>query len=131
MHSRLVLGLFVLLVMTFSGQAQAGARLSAAEINALAPGSYVGTWKARRKLQLTMSSNGTISGSVDGYSYRGRWYVSGQSLCVAFKIMTATTTKCGEIRRQGAWLVGYSNKKGVPRIRIRSAHASVDLANSQ
>jgi hypothetical protein len=128
MYSRLVVTLYALLLMTSSGEA--GTRLSAAEISALAPGSYVGTWKAKRKLQLTLNTNGTISGSVDGYSYRGNWYVSGQSLCVAFKIMSVGKTKCGDIRRQGAWIVGYNNKKGEPRIRLRAASGTVNVANT-
>ncbi|MGH6874410.1 MAG: hypothetical protein ACREDW_05305 [Aestuariivirgaceae bacterium] len=128
MYSRLVVALSAILLMTSSSHA--GTRLSAAEINALAPGDYVGTWKGKRKLHLTLNSNGTISGSVDGFRYRGNWYVSGQSLCVGFKIMSAAKTKCGDIRRQGAWLVGYSNKKGEPRIRIRAASGTVDVAKN-
>jgi hypothetical protein len=128
MYSRLVATLCAFLLMTSYGQA--GTRLSAAEINALAPGDYVGTWKAKRKLHLTLNTNGTISGSVDGYRYRGNWYVSGQSLCVAFKIMSVQKTKCGDIRRQGAWLVGYSNKKGEPKIRLRAASGALNVANT-
>src|SRR5215216_1354516 len=82
MYSRLVVALYAFVLMTSYGQA--GTRLSASEIRALAPGDYVGTWKAKRKLHLTLNTNGTISGSVDGFRYRGNWYVSGQSLCVAF-----------------------------------------------
>ena len=128
MYSRLVATLSALLLMTSHGHA--GTRLSAAEIRALAPGDYVGTWKAKRKLHLTLNTNGTISGSVDGYRYGGNWYVSGQSLCVAFKIMSVAKAKCGDIRRQGAWLVGYNNKKGEPRIRIRSASGALNVANT-
>jgi hypothetical protein len=128
MYSRLVVAVYALLLMTSYGQA--GTRLSAAEIRALAPGDYVGTWKAQRKLHLTLNTNGTISGSVDGFRYRGNWYVSGQSLCVAFNVMSVEKTKCGDIRRQGAWLVGYNNKKGEPRIRIRSAGGALNVANT-
>jgi hypothetical protein len=128
MYSRLVVAVYALLLMTSYGQA--GTRLSAAEIRALAPGDYVGTWKAQRKLHLTLNKNGTISGSVDGFRYRGNWYVSGQSLCVAFNVMSVEKTKCGDIRRQGAWLVGYNNKKGEPRIRIRSAGGALNVANT-
>jgi hypothetical protein len=128
MYSRLVVAVYALLLMTSYGQA--GTRLSAAEIRALAPGDYVGTWKAKRKLHLTLNTNGTISGSVDGFRYRGNWYVSGQSLCVAFNVMSVGKTKCGDIRRQGAWLVGYNNKKGEPRIRIRSAGGALNVANT-
>jgi hypothetical protein len=128
MYSRLVVALCAFLLMTLSSQA--ATRLSAAEINALAPGSYVGTWKASRKLHLTLNTNGTISGSVGGYNYRGSWYVSGQSLCIAFKIMSVAKTKCGDIRRQGAWLIGYNNKKGEPRIRLRATSGTLNVANT-
>ena len=128
MYSRLVVALYAFVLMTSYGQA--GTRLSASEIRALAPGDYVGTWKAKRKLHLTLNTNGTISGSVDGFRYRGNWYVSGQSLCVAFNVMSVGKAKCGDIRRQGAWLVGYNNKKGEPRIRIRSTSRALDVANT-
>jgi hypothetical protein len=127
MYSRLVVALYAFLLMTSYGQA--GTRLSADEIRALAPGDYVGTWKAKRNLHLTLNTNGTVSGSLDGYRYKGNWYVSGQSLCVAFKVMAIGKTKCGDIRRKGAWLVGYNNKKGQPRIRIRATSGTLNVAN--
>jgi hypothetical protein len=115
--------LYAFLLMTVS--AEAGAQLTAAQINALAPGSYVGTWKNKRQLRLTLSSNGTISGSVDGFRYKGRWHVAGQSLCITFQLMALSKTKCGTIRRQGASLVGYYNKKGEPRIRLKPAASNI------
>jgi hypothetical protein len=129
MLSRLIIALCALLLMTSAGQG--AARLSAAEINALAPGAYVGTWKAKRQLYLTLNTNGTISGSVDGYRYAGKWYVSGRNLCVSFKILSVTKTKCGDIHRQGVWLVGYYNKKGKPRIRLRSASGALAVAHTE
>jgi hypothetical protein len=105
--------------MTVSSEA--GSRLSASEIRALAPGEYVGTWKAKRQLHIVLNTNGTIHGSMSGFRYGGKWYVSGQNLCIAFRVMAVAKTKCGAIRRQGAWLVGYYNKKGVPRIRLKAA----------
>jgi hypothetical protein len=108
MFSRLAVALYAFVLMTMPGEA--GARLSAAEISALAPGEYVGTWKGKKKLHLTLNTNGTVRGTVDGHNYKGKWYVSHQSLCVVFRIMGTEKTKCGGIHRQGAGLVGYYNK---------------------
>jgi hypothetical protein len=119
MAYRIILALCALVLMTAPGDA--GSRLSAAEIKALAPGVYVGSWKGKLQLHLTLKQNGTVSGTVDGQYHAGRWYVSGGNLCLVFKILVFQKTKCGAISRQGAWLIGYYNKKGKPRIRLRAA----------
>jgi hypothetical protein len=121
MFSRIIFSVLILFCMSFP--AEAGQRLSAAQIAALAPGSYVGTWKGKRQLNLRLSPNGTVAGTVDGQYHSGQWYVSGGNLCLVFRILIFEKTKCGSIHRDGAWLVGYY-KKGRPRIRLRSAQAS-------
>ena len=118
---RFILGLVALLLVSFS--AEAGQRLSAAQITALAPGNYVGTWKGKRHLNLRFSENGTIAGTVDGKYHSGRWYVSDGNLCLVFRILILQKTKCGSIHRDGAWLIGYY-KKGKPRIRLRPVDSS-------
>jgi hypothetical protein len=125
MFSRLIIALCFCILMSVSSEA--GPRLSASEIRALAPGEYVGTWKAKRKLHIVFNANGTIHGSMSGFRYGGKWYVSGQNLCIVYRILTVEKTKCGAIRRQGPWLVGYYNKKGVPRIRLRAAASAANL----
>ncbi|HEY7750339.1 MAG TPA: hypothetical protein VH933_16885 [Aestuariivirgaceae bacterium] len=121
MFSRVVLAALVLLFASLPSHA--AQRLSAAQISALAPGNYVGTWKGKRQLNLRLSSNGVVSGTVDGIHHSGRWYVSDGNLCLEFKIIIIKKTKCGEIRREGRWLVGYY-KKGKPRIRLRAVSSS-------
>ena len=115
---RLFLALSLLVSMAMPGEA--ASRLSGSEIKALAPGVYVGTWKGKRKLHLTLKQNGTVSGTVDGHRHSGRWYVSGANLCLVIRVMGFQKTKCGTISRQGAWLVGYY-KEGKPRVRLRAA----------
>src|SRR4026207_1547451 len=122
MVSRIILVLLVLLCVTF--RAEAGQRLSSAQISALAPGFYVGTWKGKRQLNLKLASNGKISGTVDGQYHSGRWYVANGNLCLVFRILVCEKTKCGAIHRNGRWLVGYYNKKGKPRIRLRAVESS-------
>jgi hypothetical protein len=119
---RIILSLLVLLCVTLG--AEAGQRLSSAQISALAPGYYVGTWKGKRQLSLRMQPNGRISGTVDGHYHAGRWYVSNGNLCLVFRILVFEKTKCGAIHRDGRWLIGYYNKKGKPRIRLRAVEAS-------
>jgi hypothetical protein len=112
--------LAVSFLVLFALPSEAGSRLSGSEIKNLPPGIYVGTWKGKRKLHLALKPNGTVSGTVDGRRYSGRWYVSGDSLCLVFKVLILEKTKCGSISRQGSWLVGYY-KKGKPRVRLRAA----------
>jgi hypothetical protein len=119
---RIILSLLVLLCVSLG--AEAGQRLSSAQISALAPGYYVGTWKGKRQLSLRLQPNGRISGTVDGQYHAGRWYVSNGNLCLVFRILVFEKTKCGAIHRDGRWLIGYYNKKGKPRIRLRAVEAS-------
>jgi hypothetical protein len=119
MVHRIILALCALVLM--SGPGEAASRLSAAELRALAPGVYVGSWKGKLQLHLTLKQNGTVSGTVNGRYHAGKWYVSGQNLCLVFRILVFEKTKCGAISRQGPWLVGYYNKKGKPRIRLKAA----------
>jgi hypothetical protein len=121
MISRIILSLLVLLCVSVT--AEAGQRLSSAQISALAPGHYVGTWKGKRQLSLRLSPDGKIAGTVDGQYHSGRWYVSNGNLCLVFKILVFQKTKCGAIHRNGRWLIGYYNKKGRPRIRLRPVEA--------
>jgi hypothetical protein len=121
MFSRIMFSLLVLLGVTFP--AHAGQRLTTAQISALAPGYYVGTWKGKRQLNLTLSPNGKIAGTVDGKYHSGRWYVSNGNLCLAFRILIFQKTKCGSIHRDGSWLIGYY-KNGKPRIRLRPVGSS-------
>lgn len=116
--SRFILAIATILCLTVS--ADAGQRLSEAQISALAPGSYVGTWKGKRQLNLKLSEDGTIAGTVDGKYHSGKWYVSKGNLCLVFRFLILQKTKCGSIHREGEWIVGYY-KKGKPRIRLRAA----------
>jgi len=122
MMSRIFLSLLVFLCVS-SYNAEAGQRLSSAQIAALAPGHYVGTWKNKRQLSLRFSPDGKIAGTVDGRYHSGRWYVAGGNLCLVFQILVIKKTKCGAIHRNGRWLIGYYNKKGKPRIRLRAVEA--------
>jgi hypothetical protein len=121
MISRIILSTLLFLLVSFS--AEAGQRLSSAQISALAPGSYVGTWKGRRQLALKLSPNGSIAGTIDGKYQSGRWYVSGANLCLVFRVLVLQKTKCGSIHRDGKWFIGYY-KKGKPRLRLRAVDSS-------
>ena len=119
MISRIIVVLCAFFCLSLpSGAAE---RLTTAQIKALAPGTYVGMWKNKRQLNLRFSPNGTVSGTVDGIRHSGTWYASNGNLCLVFKILVFEKTKCGAILRNGRWLVGYYNKKGVPRIRLAKA----------
>jgi hypothetical protein len=113
---RVVLALCAFILVTAPGNT--GPRLSPAEINALAPGVYVGSWKEKKELHLTLDKDGTVSGTVDGRYHVGTWYVSDEEFCIEFTIIIFEKTKCDSIYREGDWLVSYS-KKGKVRIRLK------------
>jgi hypothetical protein len=107
---------------TPSGAAGKSERLSEAEIEALAPGEYVGTWKAKKQLHLMLSDDGTVSGTLDGRYHEGQWHVSNGKLCIEFTIIIFEKTKCDVVYREGNSVVSY-NKKGKARIRlVRADH---------
>ena len=93
MFSRIMFSLLAFLCVTFP--ADAGQRLTTVQISALAPGYYVGTWKGKRQLNLRLSPNGKIAGTLDGRYHSGRWYVSNGNLCLVFRILVIQATKCG------------------------------------
>jgi hypothetical protein len=116
MIGRILVGLLALLWVSTS--AEAGPQLTTAQISALAPGYYTGTWKGKRQLHLKLSPDGTISGTIDGARHSGKWYVDNGNLCLVFRILALQKTKCGTIHRDGGWLMGYY-KKGKPRLRLK------------
>jgi hypothetical protein len=118
MVSRIIVVVCALLFLSFP--TAAAERLTTAQIKALAPGTYVGTWKNKRQLNLRLSPDGTVAGTVDGVRHSGKWYASNGNLCLVVRILILEKTKCGAILREGRWLIGYYNKKGRPRIRLRA-----------
>jgi hypothetical protein len=102
---------------TPSGAAGKSERLSEAEIDALAPGEYVGTWKGKKQLHLMFNEDGTVSGTLDGRYHEGQWHVSEDELCIEFTILIFEKAKCDAVYREGDSVVSY-NKKGKPRIRL-------------
>ena len=108
-------------VFLFTIPASAAQRLTESQIRALAPGHYIGSWKSKTALSLQLERNGKIHGYVKGVYRTGNWYVSKGRFCLQFSILFITKTECGEIARDGGWYIGLYNKKGKPRLRMRSA----------
>ena len=107
-------------VLLFTIPVSAAQRLTENQIRALAPGHYIGSWKNKISVNLQLERNGSIHGYVKGVYRSGKWYVSKGRFCLEFSILFITKTECGEIARDGGWYIGLYNKKGVPRLRMRS-----------
>lgn len=98
--------------------ASAAEKLTEAQIRALAPGQYVGSWKNKISVNLRLDPNGSIYGYVKGIYRRGSWYVDNGQFCLTFSILIFSRTECGEILRDGSSYIGLF-KKGKPRLRMR------------
>jgi hypothetical protein len=99
--------------------AQAGEKLSAAEIAALFPGQYEAVWKDKHQVRVEAGSGGRISGSFGIFSGSGQWSIVGDQLCVASRWWGGNRPRCSEVERQGDWYLGMHNGKGEPRVRFR------------
>jgi hypothetical protein len=119
-RSLAVLAILAIGVLLFTNPVSAAQRLTESQIRALAPGHYIGSWKKKTSVNLRLEKNGTIHGYVKGVYRSGKWYVSKGRFCLEFSFLFVTKTECGEIARDGGWYIGLYNKKGVPRLRMRS-----------
>ncbi len=81
-------------------------------------GVYTAVWKGR-KAKVQIFRNGTLRAQYTNKVDVGRWKVKGNVLCVSFRVWTHGKPKCGIVERQGGWLVGLRNSKGVPRLKLR------------
>ncbi len=81
-------------------------------------GVYTAYWKGK-KAKVQIFRDGTLRAQYTNKVDVGRWKVKGDVLCVSFRVWTHGKAKCGTVERQGAWLVGLRNSKGVPRLKLR------------
>ncbi len=100
--------------------------MTAAEAGRQVPGStlrklhgvYTAYWKGK-KAKVQIFRNGTLRAQYTNKVDVGRWKVKGDVLCVSFRVWTHGKPKCGTVEREGGWLVGLRNSKGVPRLKLR------------
>ena len=89
--------------------AQAGERsLKAKDIRNLFPGTYEARVRGY-KVKIVARSNGSLSGSAFNYKDKGRWWIKGNRLCVAWSNWTGGRASCGVIARAGKWYVSRSS----------------------
>jgi hypothetical protein len=117
LHFRTVpLAALIALVLTAATPASAG-YLSNGELRALFPGRYVAVWKERINLTLIATANGMLAGGTWFRKDTGSWRVRGNELCITFSGWKKT--RCGPVRKDGAWYLGLPRKDGTPRLRFR------------
>jgi len=81
--------------------------LKAKEVRALFPGRY----EARvhgYKLAVVANGNGSLAGAAFNRTDKGRWWVKGNRLCVAWSNWTDGKPTCGRITRSGKWYVSHN-----------------------
>ena len=76
--------------------------LAAEELQELFPGNYEAE-VAGYDMLITGSSNGTLKGQAFSRKDDGRWWVTEDTLCVAWSNWTDGKPMCGVITRQGDW----------------------------
>jgi hypothetical protein len=104
-------------------------RLSGEEIQALAPGEYVGTWKGKKQLHIFLSEDGTLHGTVNGKPQKGKWHIKDEKLCIQFRVLFIETVRCDAVYRQAEWLVSF-NKKRESRIRLTRVEQGTATAST-
>ena len=111
----------ILLLLTGISQARAGAgkTLSASQIRAMFPGTYVGTY-GKTPVNIKANSNGSLRGIAEGRHDQGRWSIVGNKLCVAWTVWGSGKTKCKTVVKRGHWYVTLK-KSGKVKMKIRRA----------
>jgi hypothetical protein len=104
-------------------------RLTAEQIQALAPGEYVGTWKGKKQLHIFLSEDGTLQGTVNGKPQKEKWHIKDEKLCIEFRVLFIDTVRCDAVYRQAEWLVSY-NKKRESRIRLMRVEQGTSTAST-
>jgi hypothetical protein len=101
--------------LAVSAVAEAGS-LGKGEVARLFPGQFEAKVKGYR-VSFAGSSGGVLTGSAYGQQDKGRWYMQGSALCVAWNKWTEGKPHCGQITRQGGWYVAMSKEGEVLKFR--------------
>lgn len=118
----LVLGVSLLLATAQGGAAQSsyGRQLGDAELLALAPADYAGTYKDKLQLVIHLRPDGKATGTADGKFHRGTWRVKNGEFCLTVKFLVYGKTKCSPVFQNGDSYFGMFNKHGKPRLKLRA-----------
>ena len=90
-------------VLSPSGTASAGQRLSASELHGLFRGVLTGYYQETREIKVQATRAGQLMAWFEGKVDTGTWKVVGNQICVAFKVWTSGKPKCRFVERDGAW----------------------------
>lgn len=117
---RILAAAFILLSLT-APEALAE-RLTAPQIRKAVPGKWSGTYK-QSSIVLQINADGTVTGRYGSMPARGSWTTKrsskGDEICLTFRAVILSDTKCGELFRRGNnILYGYLNR-GKPRLWLR------------
>ena len=96
----------------------AGEKLNSKEIKAMFPGTYQGVYGKSTAFEVHGNANGTIRGIAEGKHDKGKWWVQGNRLCMAWTVWASGKSKCRVVEKRGAWFVGL-NSKGKVKLKVR------------
>lgn len=95
---------FVALVLPAAAGPSIAANLDGGAIKRLFPG-YFEAKVQGYTIHFMGLGNGRLKGEAYGREDRGRWFVKGDTLCVAWERWTKSQAKCGAIAQQAGWFV--------------------------
>ena len=79
-------------------------RLGAQAIKNLFPGHYEARVKGYKVL-FSAHRGGKLVGQAFGRTDKGKWFVKGRHLCMAWRKWTKGKAKCGSVSKRGEWYV--------------------------
>lgn len=110
MNRRLRAALVGLCLLVPATTANAGEKLSGAELRKLFPGSFHAVVNGAVTVSITARGNGTLTGRMKDKSDTGRWTLRGNSLCIAWKTWLGGKTSCSAVVADDGWYRGGSVK---------------------
>jgi hypothetical protein len=117
MNSRIIVaaGIAAFGVLAPASQAYAGS-LDGGGIKSLFPGYFEATIQGYRLL-FSGYRDGSLQGEAYGRQDRGRWFVTGNDICVSWEQWTKGKTTCGSISQQDGWFVASGGGNEILKFR--------------
>ena len=93
-----------LAALTPNGTAEAGQRLTEAELRGMFRGVLTGYDGDGREIKVQAARSGEVIAWFEGKVDTGTWKIVGNQVCVSLKVWTSGDPKCHFIERDGQWL---------------------------
>ncbi len=103
---RLFVSILSVVILSATAAHSDPVRLGAQSLKKLFPGHYEARVKGY-KILFSAHRGGKLVGQAFGRSDRGKWFVKGRRLCMAWQNWTKGKVKCGSVSRQNNWYIAH------------------------